>query len=142
LKNMVNSYLLDSNVVLDFLLKRTPFNVVAKELFTLALNEKIEICISSLAIANIYYLLQKAIGKAESLILLREILNFSKILSVGQHEILEAIISDFLDLEDSIQHQTALNNTKIKGIITRNIKDFKKSKLPVYSPESFLSLFK
>jgi predicted nucleic acid-binding protein len=139
---MVNSYLLDSNVVLDFLLKRTPFNVVAKELFTLALNEKIEICISSLAIANIYYLLQKAIGKAESLILLREILNFSKILSVGQHEILEVIISDFLDLEDSIQHQTALNNTKIKGIITRNIKDFKKSKLPVYSPESFLSLFK
>lgn len=139
---MVNSYLLDSNVVLDFLLKRTPFNVVAKELFTLALNEKIEICISSLAIANIYYLLQKAIGKAESLILLREILNFSKILSVGQHEILEAIISDFLDLEDSIQHQTALNNTKIKGVITRNIKDFKKSKLPVYSPESFLSLFK
>lgn len=139
---MVNSYLLDSDVVLDFLLKRTPFNVVAKELFTLALNEKIEICISSLAIANIYYLLQKAIGKAESLILLREILNFSKILSVGQHEILEAIISDFLDLEDSIQHQTALNNTKIKGVITRNIKDFKKSKLPVYSPESFLSLFK
>jgi predicted nucleic acid-binding protein len=139
---MVNSYLLDSDIVLDFLLKRTPFNVVAKELFTLALNEKIEICISSLAIANIYYLLQKAIGKAESLILLREILNFSKILSVGQHEILEVIISDFLDLEDSIQHQTALNNTKIKGIITRNIKDFKKSKLPVYSPESFLSLFK
>jgi len=139
---MVNSYLLDSDVVLDFLLKRTPFNVVAKELFTLALNEKIEICISSLAIANIYYLLQKAIGKAESLILLREILNFSKILSVGQHEILEAIISDFLDLEDSIQHQTARNNTKIKGVITRNIKDFKKSKLPVYSPESFLSLFK
>jgi predicted nucleic acid-binding protein len=139
---MVNSYLLDSDVVLDFLLKRTPFNVVAKELFTLALNEKIEICISSLAIANIYYLLQKAIGKAESLILLREILNFSKILSVGQHEIMEAIISDFLDLEDSIQHQTALNNTKIKGVITRNIKDFKKSKLPVYSPESFLSLFK
>jgi len=139
---MVNSYLLDSDVVLDFLLKRTPFNVVAKELFTLALNEKIEICISSLAIANIYYLLQKAIGKAESLILIREILNFSKILSVGQHEILEAIISDFLDLEDSIQHQTALNNSKIKGIITRNIKDFKKSKLPVYSPESFLSLFK
>jgi predicted nucleic acid-binding protein len=139
---MVNSYLLDSDVVLDFLLKRTPFNVVAKELFTLALNEKIEICISSLAIANIYYLLQKVIGKVESLILLREILNFSKILSVGQHEILEAIISDFLDLEDSIQHQTALNNTKIKGIITRNIKDFKKSKLPVYSPESFLSLFK
>jgi predicted nucleic acid-binding protein len=124
------------------LLKRTPFNVVAKELFTLALNEKIEICISSLAIANIYYLLQKAIGKAESLILLREILNFPKILSVGQHEIMEAIISDFLDLEDSIQHQTALNNTKIKGVITRNIKDFKKSKLPVYSPESFLSLFK
>jgi predicted nucleic acid-binding protein len=139
---MVNSYLLDSDVVLDFLLKRTPFNVVAKELFTLALNEKIEICISSLAIANIYYLLQKVIGKVESLILLREILNFSKILSVGQHEIMEAIISDFLDLEDSIQHQTALNNTKIKGVITRNIKDFKKSKLPVYSPESFLSLFK
>jgi hypothetical protein len=53
-------------------------------------NEKIEICISSLAIANIYYLLQKVIGKVESLILLREILNFSKILSVGQHEILEA----------------------------------------------------
>jgi len=37
--------------------------------------------------------------------------------------------SDFSDFEDAIQYYTALDN-KLEIIITRNKKDFKKSKLP------------
>jgi predicted nucleic acid-binding protein len=135
------SYFLDSDVILDFLLKRVPFNITAKEIFALALNKNIEIYISSLAIANVHYLCQKSVGKIESLLLIEQLIKFCKILPVGEKEILEAIKSDFSDFEDAIQHQTAINHPEIKGIITRNIPDFRKSKLPIFTPESFLDLF-
>lgn len=139
---MASSYLLDSDIIFDFLLKRTPFNVAAKEIFALALNKKVKVCITSLAIANVHYILQKSVGKVDSLMLVEELTGFSKIISVGENEILLAIQSNFEDFEDAIQHQAALSNSEVQAIITRNLKDYKRSKLPVLSPDSFLALFK
>ena len=49
---------------------------------------------------------------------------------IYENKILElALSSDFSDFEDAIQYYTALDN-KLEIIITRNKKDFKKSKLP------------
>lgn len=75
----------------------------------------------------------------DSLLLVEQLTGFSKILSIGENEILLAIRSDF---EDAIRHQTALSNREVQAIITLNLKDYKKSKLPVLSPEAFLALLK
>jgi hypothetical protein len=45
--------------------------------------------------------------------------------------------SDFKDFEDAIQYFTALEN-KLEIIITRNLKDFKLSKIPVMTANDYL----
>ena len=49
----------DTNIVLDLLQKREAFYSEAQELFTLADRKKIKLSVSSLTIANCYYILSK-----------------------------------------------------------------------------------
>jgi len=42
------------------------------------------------------------------------------------------------DFEDAVQYYTAKNN-KSKVIITRNLKDFKKSRLPVMTAADYMN---
>ncbi len=139
---MGSSYFLDSDVILDFLLNRDPFNFSADEIFEKAVNKEIQIYLSSLTVANIHYLLRKHFGNEGALDKITEILRICKILPVSEKEIFSAIKSGFSDFEDAIQNFAAIQNPEIKGIITRNSSDYKKSKIPVFTPEVFLSTFK
>jgi hypothetical protein len=56
---------------------------------------------------------------------------------MNKKSILTALNSDFNDFEDALQNY-AVESTDVKTIITRNVKDYKKSKLSVYTPDSFL----
>ncbi len=49
--------------------------------------------------------------------------------------------NDFKDYEDALQYFTALEN-EVDTIITRNLKDFKKAKLPVMTAAQFLKTIK
>ena len=51
---------------------------------------------------------------------------------------MESIDSEYSDFEDALQNFSAQNNGLINTIVTRNIKDYKKSKLSVLTPEMFL----
>ena len=139
---MVSDVFLDSDIILDYLLKREPFNVPARQIFAYAFNKEIQIYFSSLTVANIHYLLRKHYGNEGALDKITELLRFCKILPVSEKEIFSAIKSGFSDFEDAIQHFTAIQNPEIDGIITRNLSDYRKSQLPVFTPEVFLSSFK
>lgn len=52
--------------------------------------------------------------------------------------VLGALNSDFKDFEDSLQNFSAIENGEIKIILTRNIKDYKKSNLAIFTPETYL----
>ena len=45
---------------------------------------------------------------------------------------------DFKDFEDALQNYSAVKNGKISIVLTRNIKDYKKSELAVMTPETYL----
>ncbi|MFN3760823.1 MAG: type II toxin-antitoxin system VapC family toxin [Algoriphagus aquaeductus] len=139
---MGSSYFLDSDVILDYLLRREPFNLPAREIFGFAFNKEIQIYFSSLTVANIHYLLRKQYGNDIALDKISELLSFCKILPVSEREIFAAMKSGFSDFEDAIQHFTAIQNPEIEGIITRNLADYRKSQIPVFTPEVFLSTFK
>ena len=139
---MGSSYFLDSDVILDFLLDRDPFNFSADEIFEKGYSKEIQIYFSSLTVANIHYLLRKHYGNEGALNKITELVSFCKILPVSEKEIFSAIKSGFSDFEDAIQHFTAIQNPEIDGIITRNPSDYRKSQLPVFTPEVFLSTFK
>jgi predicted nucleic acid-binding protein len=139
---MGSSYFLDSDVILDFLLDRDPFNFSADEIFEKGYSKEIQIYFSSLTVANIHYLLRKHYGNEGALNKITELVSFCKILPVSEREIFAAMKSGFSDFEDAIQHFTAIQNPEIEGIITRNLSDYRKSQLPVFTPEVFLSSFK
>ena len=130
---------LDSDVILDFLTAREPYHVEIERIMHLGITKKLELFTSSLIIANIHYFISKTENRKQATIKIEKLLNFIKVLNVGQKEITDAISSTFSDFEDAIQKACA-NNSKLKIIITRNIKDFKKSKLSILTPKEFLLL--
>ena len=60
------------------------------------------------------------------------------VLSVDNKTIDLAIASDFHDFEDAIQYYTAIENG-LTILVTRNIKDYKKTTIIVVTPETYLT---
>ncbi|WP_339702120.1 PIN domain-containing protein [Algoriphagus aquimarinus] len=139
---MGTSFFIDSDVILDLLLKRKPFDADSLSIFKLAISGEIRLSCSSIILTNVHFFLRKAFGKEIALIGIEDLMSKCTTLPVGESEIRQAISSRFYDFEDAIQYFTALTNPEISGIITRNTSDYKHSDLPIYSPDSFLALFK
>lgn len=139
---MDSKIFLDSDVILDFLLKREPFNLSARRIFGLAYSGEIQIFLSSLTVSNIHYILRKSFGNDGAIKKISELVSFCNILPVSEKEIFAAMKSGFSDFEDAIQHFSAVQNPEIKGIITRNLADYKKSQIPIFTPEAFLATIK
>lgn len=132
---------LDTNVMLDFLGERDPFYISAAKIATLADKRDIQIVVSALSYATIGYVLTKYEGIKKTKEKLRKFKVISEIGELDKVIIEKGLNSDFSDFEDSLQYFSALQ-TECDIIITRNGKDFKKSEIPVMSPDEFLSSFK
>lgn len=130
--------LVDTNIILDLLAKRGSFFDSASKLFSLADQNKVELYISSLSIANTNYVLSKILNPKEAKEILRKFKVLVTIISLTD-KIIELALNDknFTDFEDGLQYYSALGaNCKI--IVTRDQKGFKSAKLPVMSAEEFL----
>lgn len=129
--------LVDTNIVVDLLTRRESFFREAQELFTLADKGQIKLLVSALTLANTHYLLSKHLGKEEARKTLAKFKVLVEVAPLDDKIIELALSSDFKDFEDAIQYYTAL---KHRGdlIITRNLKDFIPSKLPVLTARDFL----
>ena len=128
----------DTDIVLDLLMQRQPFYTHAARLFTLADNGKIKINISAVCFNNLNYLLAKQYDRIGSKKLLVQFKKLVNVLAVDDEIIDEALISPFPDFEDAIQYHTAIRN-KIPVIITRNLRDYKKSEIPVITAEMYIN---
>jgi predicted nucleic acid-binding protein len=127
----------DTDVCIDLLSGRKPFNAIAEKLFSLADNEKIRIGVSSLSFSNIDYILRSQYGGKDSRIILAQFKTIVKILPVDSKTIDLALTSGFTDFEDAIQYYCAIENDA-KVLVTRNVKDYRKAIIDVLTPESFL----
>lgn len=128
----------DTDICLDLLSARKPFNAIAERLFSLADRGKIRICVSSLSFSNIDYLLKSQYKRDDSRKILAKFKTLVTVLAVDDKIIDLAIASDFSDFEDAIQYNTAIENN-IKILVTRNLKDYKKAIIQIMNPETFLS---
>ena len=131
---------LDTNVVLDFILKREGFAEEAAIIFDLGERKKIELSLSSLSVNNIDYIVSKVESKKKSREIIIKLMSLVDVLSVGKSTIEKAVMSEFKDFEDAIQNYCA-KESELNNIITRNLKDYKKSNLSVQTPKEFLASF-
>jgi len=132
---------IDTDVIVDFLTDRKPFSLQSAKIFSLIDQKKIRGCVSSLSFSNLYYVLRKFGTHKKVISSLKELAELVDILKVDSDIVKSALTSDFKDFEDSIQYFAAQEHKKIDFIITRNIKDYKDSSLPVMTPETFLVTF-
>ena len=129
----------DTDICIDLLSGRKPFNKTAEILFSLADNKKIKIYVSSLSFSNIDYVLRSQYSSTHSRQLIGTFKTLVNVLPVDSKTIDLAIASDFNDFEDAIQHSCAIENN-LTTIITRNVKDYKKATIAILTPEAFIAL--
>jgi predicted nucleic acid-binding protein len=131
--------LIDTNVLIDALTFRKPFEKEAKEILKQCYEKKISGFATAHSFTNMFYILRKLYSLEDMKSLL---LNLSKIVSIVKID--EALIvnslqnSLFTDMEDCLQAECA-KIVNADYIITRNFTDFSNSKIPAILPERFLS---
>ena len=78
-------------------------------------------------------------GKEKSILNLRILRKFLSILTLDEEILDEALYAEAPDFEDSIQYIASEKN-EIDFIITRNKKDYKRSKIPALTATEFLEI--
>lgn len=127
---------LDANVVIDCFLERGEFSEQAKQILYLA--NTLNINVSVITIIFLHYRMEREkINENKILSVLNELL---KIITLVELDIQTILLSTHQpiskDFEDNVQYYSAIKNAEV--IISRNVKDFKNSSIPVMTPEEFL----
>ncbi len=132
----------DTNIIIDLLSGREPYYRESAILFSLADRKKVEISVSSLTIANTGYVLLRQLKKNKVKEVLRKLRLVVNVLPLDD-KIIGLALNDesFADFEDALQYFTAIDNEQ-EIIITRNLKDYRASKLPVMTARQFLKTLK
>ncbi|WP_309608022.1 PIN domain-containing protein [Flavobacterium sp.] len=131
---------LDANVVLDLILIRQPFYDDIAKIITFVESKNYKLCVSSVTFVNVNYIACKFTDKNSVIEILKRLRIIFDVLSVSETEIDKALHSKFNDFEDAVQHYSAVKY-KCNYIITRDLKDFKNSEIPIMSPKEFLQSF-
>lgn len=139
-KNMVNRILIDTNVLLYYLLTRKPFYEEAKKVILTCTEGNTKGCIAAHSISNMFFILRKDYDAKERREILSGLCTIFDIEGIDKNKLLSGLRNeDFSDFEDCLQMECA----KAYGaeyIITRNIADYKMSEVKAILPEDYLKL--
>lgn len=135
---MASKVLIDANVLLDFTLKRTNYEL-AKQVFSAIVNQGLNAYITPSILHIAGYWLTKAYGAAKAKDILLYVLSEVTVID-GTHDVmLNALSSRMSDIEDALQYYTALHH-QLDAVISEN-KGLKKASiasLPVYTLKEFI----
>lgn len=131
----------DTNIVLDLMLARKPWDILAAQIYSQANMNNISLYCSTISLATLSYFLEREripvsdiFGHIESFISVCE----PTIVDINTAK--SALKSSFKDFEDAMQYYSALSEG-CDVIITRNKKDFTESTISVMEPQEFLDMF-
>jgi predicted nucleic acid-binding protein len=137
--------LLDTNIILDIVLKRKIFIQNAIDIYRLGEQGAVNLCITSNSVTDIVYIAtnnkEMPIKRDKLDLILLKLFEVIDIINVDKKDIFKAFELDYKDYEDALQVQCA-KKIKVNYIVTRNIKDFNEDKLQVVTPEEFLRKYK
>lgn len=132
--------LIDTCVIIDALQGREPFRKDAEAVFLSVANRLCTGALAANAVTDVYYLMHKALhSNEETKKVLGILFSLFDILDTYGIDCRKALTSNVPDFEDAVMMETAIR-AGMDCIVTRNLKDYVGSPLPVYSPEAFLAL--
>lgn len=132
--------LIDTNVVIDALTSREPFNKSAEKLFIMSANNIVDMYITASSATDIYYLVRKYLHNTESSKqIMKKLYSLIGILEVREEDCIEALESKITDYEDAVLEKVA-RRSGMEYIITRNQKDFESEITKVILPDDFIKI--
>lgn len=139
---MVNRLLLDTNIIIDALACRKPFDQSAKLLLALGFLGEFELWVSISQLTDLFYVLSdggKRLQAQRAKSQLRELRRAVHVCSLGEREADAALASVWEDFGGSCVHQAAMK-MQVDAIITRNKKDYVLSSVRVLDCEELFAL--
>ncbi len=130
--------LVDTNVIIDALTSREPWNESAEKIFLLGANHIVDMYITASSATDIYYLVRKYLHNTQSAKqVMGKLYSLMGILEVTGADCMEAIASPVTDYEDAVVERVAYRKG-MDYIVTRNIKDFENSSVKVILPDELI----
>lgn len=136
----MKSVLLDSDVILDFFLDREPHSKYSAYVLSQIEQKNIKGYLTAVIISNVYYLLRQLSTHQRVIKKLNQLMTLTEVLVIDKQIILKAMNSEFKDFEDALQNYASESYGKIDLILTRNIKDYKKSEISIMTPEQYFCM--
>lgn len=134
--------LIDTNVIIDALTSREPWNESAETIFIMAANHMMDMYITASSATDIYYLVRKYLHcAAQAKQVMEKLYSLVGILTVSGAECIDALASSVSDYEDAIVERVSVK-ADIDYILTRNVKDYQKGMVKAISPDNFIVLMK
>jgi len=133
--------LIDTNVILDAILRRGEFTRLARLLVRKHEEKLFQGFISASAITDIYFIVEKEKKRDFALLAIKKVVRMLTVIPVNLEIIESAFNSGMTDFEDAVQ-AAAAQDFGIDIVVTRDKVGFSDSGLQVYSPEEFLETLK
>ena len=136
MKNM--RILIDTNVIMDFIVKRTPFSDNAEKIIELCMAKNIQGCIAGHTVSNLFYILRKHLTVEERKDILLKLCKMFAVVGIDVKKLESALQNiEFNDFEDCLQVECA-KDFEADFIVTRNTEDFSGSTVPVVEPAALI----
>jgi predicted nucleic acid-binding protein len=121
--------LLDTDVVLDLLLKRHPFYSDALLLWQAADQGRFERYVSAITPINAFYVARKSMGAASARAVVAQLLGVVRVCAIDDAALAAANVVPMSDFEDAVQVAAALASG-LEAIVTRNLSDYAGAPIP------------
>jgi predicted nucleic acid-binding protein len=132
--------LVDTNILLDVLQQRKPFDAGATRVWKLVEERRVGGFVSAISFNNIFYVARKQVGRQVALEAVKLVRRTFAVVPTDESVIDRAIASELVDFEDAIQ-LAAVVAAGVDCIVTRNVRDFTASAVPAYTAEEALALY-
>lgn len=135
---MADRILIDTNVLLDYLLTREPFYEKARKVILMCTEGRTKGCIAAHSISNMFFILRKDYNAKERREILAGLCTIFDVEGIDKDKLLAGLQNeDFSDFEDCLQMECA-KSYGAEYIVTRNVIDYEMSEIKAILPEDYL----
>ena len=130
--------LIDANIILDVLLNRPDYVKDSAMIWKLCETEQMKGYVSTLTFANLVYIMRKQLDPEKIEDVFHKLNLIFEFADFSVSDLTHAAELNWKDFEDAVQSVTA-ERIHADYIITRNVRDFSKSRVMAFTPPELLS---
>jgi predicted nucleic acid-binding protein len=140
-RKRLETVLLDTNVLIDAILSRSPWGVEAALVLTTIERGDLRGAVSVHALATLDYFARKELGGPGAQDAIAKLVSFVEVAPIGSADVQFALSLSIGDFEDAL-HIAAAHSARADAIITHDASGFRQSPIPALSPGALLAVLR